>query len=369
MDEIGSPLLAWLRRTSGPKGRKLLAADVASRAAQALRTDMVSVYDALRQLRVSELISYKPDTMGLPYAGYLTVVPVAADVSATEKAWREALVAVTDDAQLADALAVSHALFDGLEAIDMQRVIQGLIRIRGAAASLEDDFGFSVSARHVLGSSKVLSRLPLATQRLLGIDRLPSTPRYLVVAGSAQPTAVLFIENTTSFELAVKAGLDSSIALIAAYGYGLNMMSDSSAGLALLESVRSRGCEILSRTGSGHDLAELFSHQRTYFWGDLDREGLRIAHALRQHIPQLELSGLYLPMRAMVDREESSHPYIMLSGKAQQAPWTRTGNAQLDELAAACDARAVDQEAVDLGGCKHLAHTSFKDAMSMHFDA
>ncbi|MFN3862378.1 MAG: hypothetical protein ACK4R2_13020 [Roseateles sp.] len=101
----------------------------------------------------------------------------------------------------------------------------------------------------------------------------------------------------------------------------------------------------------------------------MDREGLRIAHALRQHIPQLELSGLYLPMRAMVDRDESSHPYIMLSGKAQQAPWTRTGNAQLDELAAACDARAVDQEAVDLGGCKHLASTSFRDAMSMHFDA
>lgn len=137
-------------------------------------------------------------------------------------------------------------------------------------------------------------------------------------------------------------GLDSNIALIAAYSYGLNMMSDSSAGLALLESIRSRGCEILSRTGNGHDLAKLFAHPRTHFWGDLDREGLRIAHALQQHIPQLELSGLYLPMRAMVDRDESSHPYVMLSGKALQAPWTRTGNDQLDELAAVCDTRAVD---------------------------
>ena len=362
MDDVVGPLLAWLRRTSGPKGRKLLAADVASRAAQALRTDLVSVYDALRQLRASELVSYKPDTMGIPYAGYLTVVPAAIDVSATESAWREALAIVTDDAQLADALVVSHALFDGLEALDMQRVIQGLIRIRGAAASLEGEFGFSVSAQHILGSSKMLSRLPQATLRLLGVDRLPSTPRYLVVAGPPQPLAVLFIENTTSFEMAVKAGLDAEVALIAAYGYGLNMMSDSSAGLALVESVRSRRCEVLSRTGSGHDPVALLAHPQLFFWGDLDREGLRIAMALKQQLPQLQLSGLYLPMRALVRQRETSHPYVGLSGKALQAAWTPTGDELFDDLARCCEDRAVDQEALDLRNLEHLAQISLKEA-------
>lgn len=362
MDDVVGPLLAWLRRTSGPKGRKLLAADVCSRAAQALRTDLVSVYDALRQLRASELVSYKPDTMGIPYAGYLTVVPAVVDVSATETAWRKALAAVTDDAQLADALAVSHALFDGLEALDMRHVIQGLVRIRAAAASLEDEFGFSVSARHILGSSKVLSRLPLATLRLLGVDRLPSTPRYLVVAGPPQPLAVLFIENTTSFELAVKAGIDAQVALIAAYGYGLNMMSDSSAGLALLESVRSKRCEVLSRSGSGHSLDRLFGHPRMFFWGDLDREGLRIAMALKQHLPQMELSGLYAPMRVLMAHRESSHPYIGLSGKALQMAWSPTGDSVLDGLAALCEKRAVDQEAVDIEQHKLLAQVSLAQA-------
>jgi len=369
MDDVVGPLLAWLRRTSGPKGRKLLAADVASRAARALRTDLVSIYDALRQLRSSELVSYKPDTMGIPYAGYLTVVPTLIDVSETEKAWREALAAGTSDAQLADALAVSHALFDGLESIDMLHVIQGLLRIRGAAASLEGEFGFSVSAQHILGSSKVLSRLPLATLRLLGVDRLPSTPRYLVVAGPPQPVAVLFIENTTSFEMAVKAGLDEQVALIAAYGYGLNMMSDSSAGLALLESVRSGGCEVLSRTGSGHSLDRLFGHHRMFFWGDLDREGLRIAMALRQHLPQLELSGLYVPMRALVARRESSHPYVGLSGKALQMAWTPTGDSLLDGLAASCNARAVDQETLDVRQYKPLAHVGLAEASSLALGA
>lgn len=369
MDEVVGPLLVWLRRTSGPKGRKLLAADVASRAAKALRTDLVSVYDALRQLRSSELVSYKPDTMGIPYAGYLTVVPAEVDVSASETAWREALAAVKDDAQLADALAVSHALFDGLEALDMHHVVQGLIRIRGVAASLEDEFGFSVSAQHILGSSKVLSRLPLATLRLLGVDRLPSTPRYLVVAGPPQPVAVLFIENTTSFEVAVKAGLDAQVALVAAYGYGLNMMSDSSAGLALLESVRSRGCEVLSRTGSGHSLDQLFGHPRMFFWGDLDREGLRIAMALRQHLPQLELSGLYAPMRALGARRESSHPYVGLSGKALQAAWIPAGDSLLDGLAAACNDRAVDQETLDVRQYKPLAHVGLTEASSLALGA
>ena len=363
MDDVVGPLLAWLRRTSGTKGRKLLAANVASRAAHALRTDLVSVYDALGQLRASELISYTSDTMGIPYAGYLTVVPSAVDVSATEKAWRDAVTTVTNDAQLADALALSHALFDGLEPLDMRHVIQGLVRIRGAAASLGGEYGFSVSAQHILGSSKVLSRLPLATLRLLGVDRLPSTPRYLVVAGPPQPLAVLFIENTTSFEAAVKVGLDAEVALIAAYGYGLNMMSDSSAGLALLESVRGKGCEVLSRSGSGHNLDVLFSHPRMFFWGDLDREGLRIAMALKQHLPQLQLSGFYLSMRALVRQQETSHPYVGLSGKALQAAWAPVGDELLDDLAASCELRAVDQEAVDLRRCAHLVKMSLTEAM------
>jgi hypothetical protein len=361
MDEVSNSLLAWLRRNSGPKGRKFLAADVATRAATALRTDLVSVYDALRQLRADGLVSYKPDTMGIPYTGYLTVVPAVVEVPATEKAWRDALARSVDDAQLADALAVSHALFGGLEALDMKHVIAGLLRIRETAPSLGAAFSFSVSAQQILGSSKVLSRLPLATLKLLGVDRLPSTPRYLVVAGPAQPAAVLFIENTTSFELAVKAGLDAEVTLVAAYGYGLNMLSDSSAGLALLESVRSKGCEVLSRSGSGHRLDRLFAHPRTFFWGDLDREGLRIAMALRQHLPQLQLSALYMPMKALARQRETSHPYIGLSGKALQSDWTPSGDAWFDDLATCCEDRAVDQEALDVRPLRHLALMSLTE--------
>ncbi|MGN6828573.1 Wadjet anti-phage system protein JetD domain-containing protein [Paucibacter sp. M5-1] len=364
MDEVSIAVLAWLRRGSGTKGRKFLASDIAARAAAGLRTDSVSVSGALRALRADGLVSYTPDTMGMPYTGYLSVVPAVVEMPDTEKAWREALEHGMQDRQLADALAVSHALFDGLEALDMQHVIAGLLRIRDTSASLGSAYSFSVSAQHILSSSKVLSRLPLSTLRLLGIDRLPTTPRYLVVAGPAHPSAALFIENTTSFEEAVKAGMDAELALVAAYGYGLNMLSDSSAGLALLESVRSKGCEVLSRTGSGHSLERLFTLPSVYFWGDLDREGLRIAMALRQHLPQLALSALYQPMRAMARRRETSHPYLGLSGKALQAAWTPTGEDVLDQLALECATRAVDQEAVDVAQNLHLAGKGLLESWS-----
>lgn len=70
--------------------------------------------------------------------------------------------------------------------------------------------------------------------------------------------------------------------------------------------------------------------------------------ALRQHLPQLELSGLYAPVRAWVTQREFSHPYVWLSGKALQMAWTPIGDRLLDGLAALCNARAVDQETLDV---------------------
>jgi hypothetical protein len=67
-------------------------------------------------------------------------------------------------------------------------------------------------------------------------------------------------------------------------------------------------------------LSTLLAHPELFFRGDLDREGLRIALALRRRLLQLRLSGLYAPMRDMVAHRRSSHPYVELSGKLFQAP-------------------------------------------------
>ncbi|WP_426683524.1 Wadjet anti-phage system protein JetD domain-containing protein [Xanthomonas translucens pv. undulosa] len=361
MSEVTEALLAWLRRQSGA-GSRLQAKSIVQRAAQALDTDLVSIYGAFRELRAEERVSYAPDTMGVPYRGYLIVTAEPIPASATATAWNDVLVLEGVDPKLALALAQCHGIFDGLDETDMRLAVRGLLRVREASRASTEDFGFSVSAREILGSSKVLGRLPATTIKLLGIDQLVSTPRYLVVAGPASPAGVLLIENTTSFEMAVRAGLDAELALVAAYGYGLNMMSDSSAGLALLNSISNRRCEILSRSGQGHSLPHLLAHPRLYFWGDLDREGLRIALALRKILPMLSLSALYAPMRVLAAERATSHPYVGMSGKALQAPWVQTGDKLIDQLAACCEYRAVDQEALDIAKYRCLAMRKFDEA-------
>lgn len=152
------------------------------------------------------------------------------------------------------------------------------------------------------------------------------------------------------------------MALIAAYGYGLNLYTDSSAGLALLDSLTSRRCEVLSRTGQGHSLPVLLAHPKLFFWGDLDREGLRIALALRERLPQLRLSALYEPMQPLICERRTSHPYAGLSGKPSQAVWVNTGEPPYDQLAALCRDRAVDQEAIDVRRFVGLAGAALGEA-------
>lgn len=357
MDEAAQALLAWLRRRVGSQGRKLRAAGLPTKAALALQTDSLVIRGAFRDLRAAGLISYAADTMGLPYTGFLNVT--AEDVPQPEalQAWRSALEAEGVEPILADALLPSYGVFEELDEADKRLAVKGLMRVRHRPPS-GAEFGFSLSAREILGSSKVLDRLTPQARRLLGIDRVASTPRYVVVAGPPKPGAVLLIENSTTFEEAVRAGLASQLTLIAAYGYGLSILSDS-AGWALVESIRGGRAAVLSRTGGGHRLEDLLQHDQLLFWGDLDREGLRIAMALRQRLQKLQLSALYGPMCIMAANRATSHPYAALTAKANQLPWVQSGDALMDRLAAVCATRAVDQESVDLTRHSDLAGQPF----------
>jgi hypothetical protein len=348
LDEHAVHLLTWLRRKAGPTGRRLRSLGLSERATVELGLDPVSIYSAFAALRASGAVDYRPDPLGIPFTGFVTMTSEVVEMSATARGWGQALQTAAVEPELAQALAASHRVVEGLDEQDMSLLIEGLLRLRLTDRSPRAEFGFELSARELLGSSKILGRLPQAALRLLGVDQLPGTPRYVVVAGPAEPSGVLLIENTTSFELAVRAGLDARLALIAAYGYGLNAYTDSSSGLALVDSLNSAGCEVLSRSGHGHALARLLAHPQLFFWGDLDREGLRIALALRRRLPQLRLSALYEPMLCLIAQRRSSHPYVDLSGKLLQVPWTPTGEPLYDHLASSCRTRAVDQEAVVL---------------------
>lgn len=356
MDETVQHLYLWLlKRSAKSSSRRMRAAGLLQAAINELGLDLVEARTAFRALRSAGQFDYLPDMAGLPYNGYATINPPELVESPTAVAWRSALDAQGVSTELRDALLPAHELFADMEDEDRMLIVDALVRLRETMEHPVDSFGFSLSARQVLGSSKILDRLPLSARRALGVAGLPSTPRYVVVAGPSSPTAVLLVENTTTYEEAVRAGLDESVALIAAYGYGLNMLADSVAGWALVESLTGGRCEVLRRSGQDHELSELLQHPRLFFWGDLDREGLRIALALRSKLPKLTLSALYRPMRDMVRQRARAHPYALACGKANQHAWRDIGDATFDVLAMECATRAVDQEAVDLQTEGYLA--------------
>lgn len=160
MDEFADQLLAWLRRKAGSQARKLRAQGLAQRAIAELGLDPVSVYGAFSALRSAELVAYSPDHSGAPYTGFVAVVAAAEPASEAAAAWEHALERACIDPELRQLLSPAHRLAEDLDEEDMRFVIEGLVRIQQARGDHGADFGFQLSAREILCSSKVLSCLP-----------------------------------------------------------------------------------------------------------------------------------------------------------------------------------------------------------------
>ena len=344
-----------LKRSAASPTRSVRAAELVRRIASELGLGVLEAREALRTLRAEGLIGYTPDLDGGPYTGYLVVTAVDAPPPPSLVRWREAMAAEIGDLVLTDLLMPCHSALSDLAVDDLRRVARGLLQLPALMNSASPSFGFSLSARGILGSSKLLGCIPEAARRHLGIASLPASPRYVVVAGPSEPKAVLLVENPTSFEEVVRIGWATEIAFVVAYGYGLNMSADSTAGWNLVDGLINGRFEVINRTAGQHRLDALLNHPNVFYWGDLDREGLRIAAALGQRLPTLRLSALYIPMLRLVADRETSHPYSEATGKSNQMLWRPMGDELLDALAMSCSDRAVDQEAVDLSNCLPLA--------------
>jgi hypothetical protein len=359
--ELDANLLTWLaRRASGSASRRLRAAGAVTAACTALNADVVAVRSSFRRLRIACKLDYRPDLGGLPYEGFITVAEQHRTPSALQQRWQEVLRVELGNSKLAAALQGCAELFVGWDDDALVTLVRQLRELELTGPAARSRFTFGVSARVLMGSSKLLDRLPSAARELLGVSKLPSTPRYVVAAGPSRPTTVLLIENSTTFEEAVQAGYARDVTLVAAYGYGLNMNMSGSSGWALVESLISGGCGVLSREGFGHDLGSLLNCPNLLYWGDLDREGLRIALALRARLPALRLSALYLPLLAQATRPGGGHPYSECTGKADQRGWAECGDTLVDAVAAHCASTAVDQEAVYLESSSQLVHRALR---------
>ncbi len=364
LQEESTRVLAALRRLARDSGR-VRTGPAIDKLCLGLGLPRVDVYAALRDLYRAKLLGYTPDGQELPASGFISVQAEVVVPAAHETAWTEALDAAGLEQDVAAALVSLAAVVADLDHSDMAVLVQALKRLR-LGQVVTNDAGFNVSARSLMGSSKVLAALPRQILEALGLParlQLPS-PRYILCAGPTFPVATLLIENPRAFENAVRSGLAKDVAVVCTFGFGLSYL-----GSALWsDDVHSDDRPIaLVREGAPPALDRLLAAERVYFWADLDLAAMGIYRSLKVAIPRLRMSAIYEVMLPMLDDPTRSHPYGTLFDKGGQLG--RFGSDVTSPLAAAdrelsllqlaCARRAVDQEAVDEQSIREFGALAF----------
>lgn len=291
----------------------------------------------------------------------LTIVEPEREEPVSLVRWLEALRLTGLNESDAKTLAPCHDRLDGFSDSDMQDLARGLTVLKSTQIDERDTPRFVVSAKYLLGSSKLLGALPAPALRAFGIDveSFPDAIPQVIVAGPENPEAVLLIENPHSFEEAIAAGCSDRVALIVTYGYGLSRSGDAY-GNSLTDAVEKADRLVpLIRKGNPPSPQILLNHPKILFWGDLDREGLRIYAYLRKGIPALRASALYLPMVEAMERG-ISHPYAKAAAKERQGTIARAPEDVLS-LIAICSDRGIDQETVCREAIARLASLSLEE--------
>lgn len=256
-----------------------------------------------------------------------------------ERQWRDLVLSRNLDPILETALADAGISMAALSRRDMEHLLAGFLRLADRDRFAGRD-PYEVSAKYLLGSSKILAKLGKALSAAgISNSSFGTRPRHMLGAGPAGSKFTLLVENPESFERLIGLGLADRITVIATYGYGITWSGVGVEGrLDRIKIARVAGTPPPT-------LAEAVAAGTCSFWGDLDLAGLDIFLKLRVLVPHLALSALYGPMLAAAADNATSHPYSWLVDKVGQIE-TVSEDAAVARLAAACRHRAVDQEYV-----------------------
>lgn len=337
------------------KGTALNPRGLTDRLAKKAKLPEANVVLALQELKAcGEVQCQAWDPNGRPAAKLFLFLPPE-PLKRHEELWEAALEGVLGVENEADitALRPCAAILRNMPQTDMVALVQGLWllrqEMRDNSAIFKGRRQFDVSAQYLLGSSKLIKALPTRALNEFGINTevLSGPPRYVVVAGSANPKATILIENPHSFEAAISADESEQFCWIATYGYGLSK-SDESFGDQLVDIVsESSSVLTLSRRNPFIEFRAALEQagERLFFWGDLDLSGLDIYGRLKKQLPGLKLSGLYQPMIEELQRG-GGHSYLSTQKECQTL--SKFTFDEIKALALLCPCRGVDQEFVDL---------------------
>lgn len=350
LSDEATKVLAQLRKMVGTSG-KLRTSSCIPKLAGALKLSRIAVDEAIRDLYRARLLLYQADNRELPISGVISVVLELTAHNPQEVIWREALAESGLPKEIVEELSSLSSYLGGITPEDLAALARVLRKLSEADTTKLDDAGFNVSARHLQGSSKVLSMMSNRMMNMLGLPlhlRTPS-PRYVICAGPANPVATLLIENPRAFENAVRCRLSDEVALICTYGFGLSHLGED----WQQASTTHEHPILVVREGVPPSLNELLNAQKVFFWGDLDLAAISIFRTLRRTVPHLQMSLIYEAMLPMVQDLELSHPYADIFDKSGQVKdlsikYSTPQDLDLVSLAIwqACQTRAVDQEAI-----------------------
>jgi len=354
MPEFEEQVGQWfLKKTKNSASGKVLTKGVMKKLRSEVINDPVAIRKALARLRENGHLEFSPDERGEPVSSYITVTKPVQDVSEHVLAWSRVLEdSDIDQASIDALLPVASAIHD-LSKEDMGLLLDGLMKLRQRQADMLGQPAYLVSARYLLGSSKMLASIPQRSLKTFGIEprQFPAHPFYVVVAGCAAPETVVLVENPAAFELAISTQAVKRCAFIATFGFGLSTAEDDyGKQLANMVEKRFSGAITLTREGSTCPTAkQLLNHPNITFWGDLDVAGIEIYLRLKRAIPNLQLSALYKPMTDSVGIPAQSHPYAASVGKERQPSMSRSvvkDDPVASRLLDICILRGVDQEQV-----------------------
>src|SRR6266849_7609169 len=257
-----------------------------------------------------------------------------------ERRWRDLVLSRNLDPPLGTALGDAGTALAGLSRSDMEHLLDGFLRLVADRDKFAGRDPYEISAKYLLGSSKIAGKLGKALSAAgMSDSSFGTRPRHVLGAGPAQSEFTLLVENPECFERLVGLGVAERITVIATYGYGITWSGMGVEGrLDRIKIARVAGTPPPT-------LSEAVAAGTCCFWGDLDVAGLDIFTKLRGLVPHLTLSALYGPMLVAVTDSATSHPYCTLVDKLGQIePISNDG--AVTRLAAACRLRAVDQEYV-----------------------
>lgn len=329
-------------------GSRVRASSVMVALGRSLSVDQIEVKGAVRELYRAGLLRYTPDSQGLPARGMIEIVRPEKTITYPEQQWSQLLDGNDRlSSVVKEALKPFFSKVGDLDLEDMACLIDGLAECASGGINL-DDAGFNVSARALMGGSKVIANLDSKILQAIGLpSRLKtSSPRYVICAGPINSEATLLIENPRAFENAVRSGLGDFLTLVCTYGFGLSYL-----GQAWRDDAHTEDMPIqIVRAGTPGSLTSLLLADQVFLWADLDLAAMSIFKSLKAVIPQLKFSGIYKVMIEMARDRNKSHPYASLFEKEGQTQSMTSVFEGMDpgskKILESCRVRAVDQEAV-----------------------